>query len=78
MAGADYLTDNDDILVIFLDRCNRRRLVTRQHCFKFNSFMQEDHFMELTILEQQKINVIRILHTELGAMAWAWPPLTCD
>ena len=40
--------------------------------------MQEDHFMELTILEQQKINVIRILHTELGAMAWAWPPLTCD
>ena len=30
LAGADYLTDNDDILVTFLDRCNRRRL-TRVH-----------------------------------------------
>ena len=26
LAGADYLTNNDDISVIFLDRCNRRRL----------------------------------------------------
>ena len=25
LAGADYLTDNDDIVVIFLDGCNHRR-----------------------------------------------------
>ena len=26
LVGADYLTDNDDISVIFLDRLHRRRL----------------------------------------------------